>query len=271
MPTLCVAGCSFSDRTQVSHCYGDFLSDMLHMDYLHLAGGCGSNARSIRLITESILNGTLAPGSTVIWQPTEVTRRELPSTWLTSTLAGHKFLESSSADWAQVKETHDQHAGKIRTRIQDLNLHYDNVVDDLYVTRFKMGSHAWQQGKIDTLWHTYTEQHGVIEKLDQYNFMLDLYRINQLLIHNNIKLILFWTYDDFKQDVLGKYVDTVDEWNINSFSLNHVWEIYRDPTRWYTLSNNYALNPAEKDWSHFSAEGHLQIAELLEKHINEAT
>ena len=75
MSTLCVAGCSFSDRTQVSHNYGDFLSDMLNMDYLHLAGGGGSNSRSIRLITESILSGELTPGSTVIWQPTEVTRR----------------------------------------------------------------------------------------------------------------------------------------------------------------------------------------------------
>ena len=270
MSTLCVAGCSFSDRTQVSHCYGDFLAEMLHSDYLHLAGGAGSNPRAVRLITESLMNGSLTAGSTVIWQPTEVTRRELPSKWLTHTEKGKQFLEESRSRNEQRKTEHAQHKGKLRSRIKDLNLHYDNV-DGVYVTRFKMGSHVWQQGTADPAWHTQYELNGVIEQLDQYNFLLDVWRVNQLLIQHNIQLIIFWTYHNFKEDALGKYVNTVDSWNINTFVLEDAWEIYRDTDRWYTLSNTYALNPTEKDWAHFSVEGHMQIAEYLERHINETT
>lgn len=271
MSTLCVAGCSFSDRTQVSHCYGDFLAEILNMDYLHLAGGGGSNDRSIRRITESLLDGTLQPGSTVIFQPTEVTRRELPSQWLTSTADGKQFLVKSKADWEERKADIEKHNGRLRTRINDLNLHYDNIVDDVYVTRFKMGSANWQASKPDNDWHTATERWGIIEQLDQYNFMMDLYRLNQLFIYKNIKLILFWTYESFKNDVLGKHCDTVEQWNINAFTLEQAWDIYRDNNRWYTSTNHYALNPEVRDWAHFSVEGHVQIAELLEKHINEKT
>ena len=267
MSTLCVAGCSFSDRTQVSHCYGDFLAEILHTDYLHLAGGAGSNPRAIRLITEALMNESLTAGSTVVWQPTEVTRRELPSNWLTHTETGKAFLAKSQSDLEQIKIEHAQHKGRLRTRIKDQNLHYDNI-DDVYVTRFKMGSHSWQQGPIDPDWHTQFEQNGVIEELDQYNFLLDVWRVNQLLIQHNIRLIIFWTYHTFKDDTLGKYCDRFDSFNIDSFILEDAWEMYRDPTTWYTPSNNYALNPEVKDWSHFSVEGHLQIAEHLAEYIN---
>ena len=55
---LAVCGCSVSDRTKVEHAYGDYLSAKLDIDYLHFAGGAGSDKRGFRLPASSSSNTT---------------------------------------------------------------------------------------------------------------------------------------------------------------------------------------------------------------------
>ena len=266
MSTLCVAGCSYSDRTQVSHCFGDFVSASLNMNYLHLAGGCGSNQRAVRLITEALISSELTKGDTVIWQITDVTRRELPSTWMTYHSDGKQFLKKSKADFDIIRQRQDPN--KVSTLIADTNPHYDCVVDDVYTTRFKMGSHQWQQSPSDRNHHAYTEKYAVLEELDQYNFYLDLWRLQSLLHLNNIKLILFWNFQSFKEEVCGQWLDKIDSIVKHQFVIGDHWDLYRTPA-WYLNSNSYALDPINGDFSHFSISGHMKIAELLERFIEE--
>ena len=76
MSKLIVAGCSVSDYTNVNKVWGDYLSELLHYDYLHEAAGCGSNYRMWRVLTTHILNGNITPDDTVIVQYTTLERNE---------------------------------------------------------------------------------------------------------------------------------------------------------------------------------------------------
>jgi hypothetical protein len=73
---ICVAGCSVSDYTEISSPYGKLLSHSLGLDYLHEAGGCGSNYRIWRRITNHILDGNITENDILIIQYTEVIRNE---------------------------------------------------------------------------------------------------------------------------------------------------------------------------------------------------
>ena len=73
---ICVAGCSVSDYTEVLNPYGKILADSLNLEYLHEGGGCGSNARIWRRVTNHILNGNLGRNDILIVQYTEVIRTE---------------------------------------------------------------------------------------------------------------------------------------------------------------------------------------------------
>lgn len=73
---ICVAGCSVSDYTEVLNPYGKILADSLNLEYLHEGGGCGSNARIWRRVTNHVLNGNLGRNDILIVQYTEVIRTE---------------------------------------------------------------------------------------------------------------------------------------------------------------------------------------------------
>lgn len=266
MPTLCVTGCSYSDRTRSTHCYGDFLSTYIDWDYLHLAGGCGSNPRSFRLVTEALINKQLTSGDTVIFQVTDTARRELMSNWLTYSTEGKQYLDKSKADFAEIKNALSRKVSP-QSPVADTNPHYDLVADEVYVTRFKMGSHGWQQGKEDIRFHELTEYYAVNDAVDSYHLYLELWKLAKLLEQSNIKLVLFWMYNEQKEECLGKWSSQVDSIVSNQFILSEHWNIYRQPQYWFTPTNVYALNPQEKDWAHFSVHGHIVVAELLQKYL----
>lgn len=265
MPTLCVTGCSYSDRTRSTHCYGDFLSTYIDWDYLHLAGGCGSNPRSFRLVTEALINEQLTSGDTVIFQVTDTSRRELMSNWLTYSTEGKQYLDKSKADFAEIKNALSRKVSP-QSPVADTNPHYDLVADEVYVTRFKMGSHGWQQGRPDQRFHELTEFYAVNDHLDSYHLYLEMWKLAKILEQKNIKLVVFWMYQDQKKECLGKWFSDFDNVVPHQFVLEDHWNLYRG-THWFSTTNVYALDPEKKDWAHFSVHGHIVIAEILQKYL----
>lgn len=76
MRKLFVAGCSFSDYSQVDTVYGEVLAEKLGFDYVHEGSGCGSNYRIWRSIGQHILSGNLTENDLLIVQYTSTERRE---------------------------------------------------------------------------------------------------------------------------------------------------------------------------------------------------
>lgn len=76
MSKLIVAGCSVSDYTHVDKVWGEYLANMLDINYLHVAAGCGSNYRIWRLLSKYILNKEIMPDDIVLVQYTTLERNE---------------------------------------------------------------------------------------------------------------------------------------------------------------------------------------------------
>lgn len=73
---LFVAGCSFSDYSQVELVYGEILAQKLNFEYVHEGSGCGSNYRIWRVIGNHILENRLTENDLLIVQYTSTERRE---------------------------------------------------------------------------------------------------------------------------------------------------------------------------------------------------
>ena len=262
MKTLAVAGCSISDRTKTTHCYGDFLSEQLGVNYLHLAGGGGSNHRSIRLIQENILNGNLVSGDTVILQVTDVTRREIPSARL-STTPGRSI---ASAIEMEVRIRREDAA----VSVGNFGYHDDLEVCNLDITpygvysRFKVGSSSWQPRDEDAELHALYEKEAVVTDIGLHEFRLQLAMLRTFVHSYGITFVVFW-------DQLGRFVyrEIKEKYNIDDIVcetdilLDDVWPDMLEKT-WITDDKyqQYHLIPGE-DWIHFSVAGHKKLADLL--------
>ena len=73
---IVVAGCSYSDYTEVDRVYGEILSELYDVEYLHHAAGCGSNYRIWRVIMNDIMSGIINENSLLIIQYTTPERKE---------------------------------------------------------------------------------------------------------------------------------------------------------------------------------------------------
>lgn len=73
---LFVAGCSFSDYSNVSYTYGEKLATKLGVEYVHEASGCGSNERIWRVLTNHIRDDYLTSNDLLIVQYTTIERKE---------------------------------------------------------------------------------------------------------------------------------------------------------------------------------------------------
>ena len=82
MRKLLVAGCSWSDRTRVDKCYGDWLSEEFDAEYHHHGSGAGSNWRIWRTVSEKIINRTFNSNDILLIQYTSVTRQEFWSSYV---------------------------------------------------------------------------------------------------------------------------------------------------------------------------------------------
>jgi hypothetical protein len=147
---LCVAGCSFSDRTKVEYSYGDYLAKRLNTEYIHEGAGCGSNYRIWRKIVGHVLDKTLTNEDIVIIQYTNLERRE---------------FYSSNPPVNRVFEIGD-------IQIQE---NYDNGS----VIRYKLDSHVWQDFDDDKkFFKLYQDGHI------NFNYDSELFGINNAMFQS---------------------------------------------------------------------------------------
>lgn len=76
MDKIFVAGCSFSDWSQVEYNYGEYLGKILNKPVGFHTAGCGSNYRMWRKLVPAITNKEITENDLLIVQYTSVERRE---------------------------------------------------------------------------------------------------------------------------------------------------------------------------------------------------
>ena len=247
---LVVCGCSVSDRTQTKYCYGDYLSASLGLEYLHLAGGAGSDKRGFRLLVQAIQSGEVDEGSLVLFQPTEVVRREMPS---------HVTEQYYADHIADVNEKNMRHEGAAAI--------LDKTLTGQIVTRFKIDSCHWlPSGKDKEMAIAYQEKPGCLnydydsEMLSVYWYMLqglcDSKDITLVLLEDNVR--------GWPSVIFGKHGDAIkSEWYNKTNWINFM-DFMNEEER-FTI---YALNPPH-DRVHLNDAGHVRVADALQKILTE--
>ena len=105
MTRLVVAGCSVSDYTEVDKPWGEYLSEQLSCEYLHLAAGAGSNYRMWRLLVSHVVDNKITADDTVIVQYTTPERNEFWSPRPVEQLgcAGENYHGQSGGSLVKIK------------------------------------------------------------------------------------------------------------------------------------------------------------------------
>lgn len=244
-PKLVVTGCSLSDRTRVPRCYGDYLSEILGLEYLHLAKGATSNDRIWRVLTKHILDGVITSDDIVVVQYTDIHRREFPS-------YGHNYENF------YVPETSTYHGPieKFQSSYQEDQIYF--------VSHYKADSRLWQANECDEEVHTVYQKNCSVEEFDIDYFYTRHVQFEAFCELHNIKLVIFWCRytGKYDKDIIvkiyghknllleGLYWDQLDQKQRDDFVLGYDGG---DPTHW--------------DNSHFNDAGHRFTAERLAEHI----
>ncbi len=241
---LVVCGCSISDRTQTKYAYGDYLSSSLGIEYLHLAGGAGSDKRGFRLLVQAIQSGEVDSKSLVLFQPSEVIRRELPS-------------RISEEDFAE----HIAGVEEKNMRLEGASPIYDKTLTGQIVTRFKIDSCHWTTVDADReMQLAIQERPGCLnfdydsEMLSVYWYMLqglcDSKGITLVLVEDNIR--------GWPSVIFNKHSDAIkSEW-FNKTNWINLMDFMNEQER-FTI---YALDPPH-DRVHFNEAGHIKVADEL--------
>jgi len=248
---LAVCGCSVSDRTLVKYAWGDYLAASLDVEYLHFAGGAGSDKRGFRLLVQAIQKGEVNSNTLVLFQPAECTRRELPSH-----INEAEYLEHIRS----VEEKNKQDLGATPV--------YDKTLTGQIVSRFKIDSCHWQNHSKDEEMHlAYQEKPGCLN----YDFDAEMlsvywYMLQGLCDSKGITLVMLedfargWPPEIFRKN---ENFAIKEEWFNKS-----LWLDIADMWTEHERSTIYALDPPH-DSVHFSEAGHIKLAEDIEKFLRE--
>lgn len=269
-PKLFSAGCSIADRTHTTHCYGDYLAERMDYDYVHLAGGGGSNYRSIRQIVQAVASGEATPDDMIVIQFTDPTRKEMNSSYLTGTSLGQK-LAREHTDSCQI--SFDRYKALLREGMSE-NLQSANI--DItpagVYTRYKNNSEEWQLCKQDQQLHLSYFKWAYDPALDLQNFIVQFRMLDAFLLHHNIPYMYNWEATGrsilfaFSEHCPGEL--PVDEESGSSkyhCILHKYWPEHRS-LRYEQELTQYHLVPNE-DWIHYSILGHKTVARHLHAHI----
>jgi hypothetical protein len=263
MKKLFVAGCSISDRTQVTHSYGDFVAAHFGIPFVNLAGGAGSNKRCIRLVVENVRSGNLTSDDLLIFQWIEPARTELHSP---STLYIADSKEAYENNIKSIEEKRKQIPENFVGRIPCLNPIYDIVAEKYPVTRFKPQSHTWMGSERDASYHLSHERNGIISELAFYEMSLQYEMLEGYLHSKNIPFISLWRRNEGAEipSMIRDLFD-IDLVRKNDIVLSDIWEEYNDP-HWHSpINKKYWLDP--DDPVHFSIEGHIEAANHICAHL----
>tara|TARA_R110000803_G_scaffold41704_5_gene89616 strand:- start:466 stop:1221 length:756 start_codon:yes stop_codon:yes gene_type:complete len=242
---IVVLGCSVSSTTKVHYAWGHYLSARLGLDYLHFAQGCSSDKRNFRLLIQAIQSGEVDENSLVLFQPTEVTRRELPS---------HVTDEEYEKHMTDVMFSKEPGASAI----------LDKTLTGSKVSFFKIDSHTWQPNNTDATVHKqYQERPGCLDSMfDAEMLSVYYYMLEQTCKQKNITLVTIWDGTRGWLDVLQPHLDV-------GAIFDH--ELWFQTMNYFTENerlNVYALSPPH-DTVHFSEAGHIKLADDIHTFLEE--
>jgi hypothetical protein len=172
MNKIIVAGCSVSDYTEVDKVWGEHLAELLNLNYLHAAAGCGSNYRIWRTLSKYIFDKIITPGDILIVQYTTLERNEFWSPYSKKTNPAHlrdEFAEGS-------------------------------------IIRFKTNSHLWYQGFEKKLLKNYERFINLDFEIEKFisNHMMFQCLAKEFNI-NNLYFITVGSYGPKTLDLLDQY------------------------------------------------------------------
>ena len=254
MPTLAVAGCSFSDYTRVKKVYGLYLSKIINYDYLHLARGGSSNDRSWFVSARAILNGQLKKDDILIVQYTDPFRK----------------LLASQPPYAPVHGCDPGDPGRIET--------HSTPYGDAYTTDFKMHSHQWQPEKENKALHQAIEQAQICNEFDMENFAINHRLFESFCREHQVHFVPMITRYH-KRPPPGNIVppgECLDD--ISKRFSDKTRNLAFDETNFMRRGNAENPNPNDLGWngsdegklydsSHLSNHGHAVLADCLAKHL----
>lgn len=263
MNKLFVAGCSISDRTQVTHSYGDFVAADLGVEFVNLAGGAGSNKRCIRLVVEQVRAGNLTPDDLLIFQWIEPARTELHSPTMMFTEQGKAELEANKQSCEHNKS---QVPEGFVGRVPCSNPIFDIVAGKYPVTKFKPGSAQWLSTTNDVKYHAAREELGTINELTFYEMTVQYELLEGYLKSKNIPFISLWRHDLGLEIVSHiRNLFNIELRRENDIVLDEIWPEYGDPNWFHERNKKFWLDP--DDSVHFSIEGHIEVAKHVVQHL----
>lgn len=269
-PKLFCAGCSISDRTQTTHSYGDYLAEMMDYDYVHLAGGGGSNYRSIRQIVQAVGSGEATSDDMIVLQFTDVTRKELNSSFLSGTEHGKK-LAKQHVDTCKIR--FERHSALLNEgsseRLECQNI---DVTPAGVYTRFKNNSEEYQLCEQDQNLHLHYFRYSFDPDLDLQNFMVQFRMLDAFLLFHNIPHVYNWEasgstiLNNFSQYYPGELpIEAGAKSSKHHFIMKEYWPGHRS-LEYEKHQTEYHLVPNE-DFIHYSILGHKTVARHLHTHI----
>ena len=167
---IVIAGCSFSDWSQVEYNYGEYLGQNLNLPIKSYSSGCGSNFRIWRKLTKAILNKEITNNDLLVIQYTNPDRKEF---W--SAHASHHDFD--------YKPSGNPYKG---SPMRDKYLDGD-------VIKFKMGASTWQSVKIEKTFFELLENNFTSEEYDIEVFINNHVMFQSLLKEFKIPTIFLKT------------------------------------------------------------------------------
>lgn len=198
MARLIVMGCSVSDYTSTASVWGEFLSKLLGIEYIHLAASCGSNYRMWRILSSKIISGDITPDDIVMLQYTTIERNE--------------FWSHTAPD----KPYND-------TKMCILKEPYN----DGCLIKFKFDSYTWNQGNEKKLLKLY--ENFINEEFEKEKFINNHIAFQCLAKEYNINNLYFikiggYCFDDIP--MINKYKDNFLKYKD---ILSKGWHLPNDP------------------------------------------
>jgi len=244
-PRVFSAGCSIADRTQTTHSYGDYLAEKMNYDYVHLAGGGGSNYRSIRQIVHAVHNGELTDADMLIIQFTDVTRRELASSWMSRTSSGRKMAQTHFNTVGIRREKEMSLMGEGYSENLD-TANIDMTNRGIY-TRYKLNSKDWQLCEQDHNLHTAIENYCSDIEMDNEYFTTQWLMLDAFLAQHNIPHVYLW-------EATG---NTILDWWKTNYPDNSPVEVISGSSKHHMFINDYWPEHRNEDYEHNQTQYHL--------------
>lgn len=171
MDKIFIAGCSFSDWSQVEYNYGEYLGQALKVPTKFYTSGCGSNYRMWRKLVPAVTSGEITEKDLLLVQYTSVERREF---WTS-------FKSPNAADYGN--NGHPVKGSSMREEYGEGE-----------VVKYKVHAHQWQSiPEEENFFRTYEDNFLYIpfeiELFNTYHTMftglLNQYKIPTVFLHTN--------------------------------------------------------------------------------------